>query len=74
MKECPDTGCYCDFVTFKPCPDCIINQKTLVTKEEELIIFNYIRLLLSNKKIPNQLGFKINDIYEKYPDINLSSI
>lgn len=75
MRDFQEDGCYCDFVTFKPCPYCIIgNKKIEINSEEKIITSIYKRLLLSNKRIPSEIVSRVNEIHEKYSNFSMFEI
>lgn len=75
MKEFPNTGCYCEWVTFKPCPYCQIHFTwDVLTKTEQAVVLNYKRLLILNKEIPKELVNAVNIIHDKYIEFSMAVV
>lgn len=70
-------SCYCNEVTFRPCPFCRLNKTSTwesLTTEERAKAVTYKRLLLTGKKPPNIMVEFINYLHEKYEDFDVRDI
>lgn len=70
-------GCYCSEVTFKPCPYCVLNDRTTwnkLTADEKEKALAYKRIILTGRLPSKLMSVYINGLHDKYPDFGIHSI
>ena len=74
-----DETCYCQYVTFKPCPYCarVTGAKIAWDKmntDEKSKAVAYRRIIRNGKEPSNPMLSFINLLYQRYEDFDLSAI
>jgi hypothetical protein len=67
--------CYCEKITFRPCPFCQrSNIWTRLSSDEKSKAIAYKRILVANKQPSKLMLDYINLIHKRYPDFDIGVI